>query len=154
MSQQHEPARMFPISVVRFGIGKELQLYRDELVITGQEDDQELRIQLDAIKRLILVPGDPNPSKLILMADLVDDDATVILVEGMTNAKAFREMLPHLQRLRPDIELDPPDMSEQLRQALNNKRAWSLTCYGAILLVGVLLYVLYLLVALIGSLHH
>src|SRR5207244_9813635 len=118
-----------PISTVRFGMGKEIQLYNDELVVTGREEDQETRLQLDAIERLILIPGDPNPSKLVLMADL-DDGTTVILVEGMTNARDFRAMLPHLLELRPQLELDPPDMSAQLHQALNNSRACALPCYG------------------------
>ncbi len=141
-----------PISTVRFGIGKEIRLYLDELVVTGQEEDQEIRVQLSAIKRLILMPGDPNPAKLVLMADL-DDDTTLILVEGMTNARDFRAMLPHIIELCPDIQLDPPDMSEQLRQALNTRRAWTITCYGTFILICILLYVLYLVVAYIGS-HH
>jgi hypothetical protein len=99
-----------------------------------------------------LIPGDPNPSKLILMADL-DDDTTIILAEGMSNARDFRTMLPHIIELSPDIQLDPPDMSEQLRQALNTRRAWTLTCYGSIILICVMLSVLYLVVAFIGS-HH
>jgi hypothetical protein len=139
-----------PISTVRFGMGKEIQLYTDELVVTGQEEDKEIRIELDAIKRLTLMPGEPNPSKLILMADL-DDETTIILAEGMTNARDFRAMLPHLIELCPDLQLDPPDMGEQLRQALNNRRAWSLTCYGAILLLCIFLYLLYLVVAFIGA---
>ena len=73
------------------------------------------------------------------MADL-DDDTTIILAEGMTNARDFRAMLPHLIELCPDLQLDPPDMGEQLRQALNNRRAWTLTCYGAILLVCIGLF--------------
>jgi len=141
-----------PISTVRFGIGKEIRLYIDELAVTGQEEDQEIRIALEAIQRLTLVPGDPNPAKLILMADL-DDDTTIILAEGMSNARDFRAMLPHLIELSPDLQLDPPDMGEQLRQALNNRRAWALTCYGTILLICVSLYLLYLVVAFIGS-HH
>src|SRR6266480_5288200 len=141
-----------PISTVRFGIGKELRLYNDELVATGSEDDKELHIQLQAIKRLTLMPGDPNPSKLILMADL-DDDTTIILAEGMTNARDFRAMLPHLIELCPDLQLDPPDMGEQLRQALNSRRAWTLTCYGAIALICISLYLLYLIVVFIGV-HH
>jgi len=144
--------KKYPISTVRFGMGKEIQLYTDELVITGQEEEKELRIELEAIKRLTLMPGEPNPSKLILMADL-DDETSLILAEGMSNARDFRAMLPHLIELCPDLQLDPPDMGEQLRQALNNKRAWSLTCYGAILLVCIFLFVLYLVVAYIGG-HH
>ncbi|MBA2393554.1 MAG: hypothetical protein H0V70_12530 [Ktedonobacteraceae bacterium] len=151
---ENEPIRNRLISVVRFGIGKELQLYTDELVVTGQEEGKELGVPLNEIKRLILTPGDPNPSKLILMADM-DDDTTIILAEGMTNARAFREMLPLWQELQPELQLDPPDMGEQLRQALNTRRAWSLTCYGTILLILLFLYVLYLLVAFIGShVHH
>ena len=141
-----------PISTVRFGMGKEIQLYNDELVVTGREEDQETRVQLEAIKRLILVPGDPQPAKLVLMADL-DDDTTIILAEGMTNARDFQAMLPHITELCPDLQLDPPDMGEQLRQALNSRRAWTLTCWGAILLVCVSLYVLYMLVAFLGA-HH
>lgn len=141
-----------PISTVRFGIGKEIRLYMDELVITGREEGKELIVQLEAIKRLTLMPGDPNPSKLILMADL-DDDSSIVLAEGMSNAKDFRAMLPHLIELCPDLQLDPPDMGEQLRQALNNRRAWAITCYGSFILICVLLYLLYLVVAYFGA-HH
>ena len=144
--------KKFPISTVRFGMGKEIQLYTDELVVTGQEESQETRVELVAIKRLTLMPGDPNPSKLILMADL-DDDTTIILAEGMTNARDFRALLPHLIELCPDLQLDPPDMGEQLRQALNNRRAWSLTCYGTFILICVFLFLLYLVVAYFGA-HH
>ena len=144
--------KKFPISVVRFGMGKEIQLYTDELVVTGQEESQELRVELEAIKRLTLMPGDPNPAKLILMADL-DDDTTIILAEGMSNARDFRAMLPHLIELCPDLQLDPPDMGEQLRQALNNRRAWAITCYGMFILICLLLFLLYLAVAYFGA-HH
>lgn len=144
--------KKYPISTVRFGMGKEIRLYTDELVVTGQEESQETRVELEAIQRLTLVPGDPNPSKLILMADL-DDDTTIILAEGMSNARDFRTMLPHLIELCPDLQLDPPDMGEQLRQALNNRRAWSLTCYGTFILICVLLFLLYLIVAYFGA-HH
>ncbi|GCE28416.1 hypothetical protein KDA_39000 [Dictyobacter alpinus] len=150
---ENENKRKLPISVVRFGMGKEIQLYYDELVVTGIEEDQELRVQLEALRRLTLMPGEPTPSKLVLMADM-DDDSTVILAEGMTNARDFREMLPKLTELCPDLELDPPDMAEQLRQALNNKRAWNITCYVACIMVCVLVYLLYLAVTFIGSLHH
>ena len=148
---QHQPYRGTPISVVRYGIGKEIRLYPDELTVTSQEDEP-IQLQLSSINRLTLMPGDPNPSKLVLLADL-DDGNTVILVEGMSNARDFRAMLPHLLELKPDLELDPPDMSDQLWQALNTKRAWTITCYGSFLLICVLLYVLYLVVAYIGA-HH
>jgi hypothetical protein len=149
---ENDNIKRYPISTVRFGMGKEIRLYADELVVTGQEEDKELHLQLQAIKRLTLMPGDPNPSKLVLMADL-DDETTIILAEGMSNARDFRAMLPHIIELCPDIQLDPPDMSEQLRQALNTRRAWTLTCYGSFLLLCILLYVLYLVVAYIGT-HH
>lgn len=141
-----------PVKVVRFGIGKELRLYANELAVTGVEEDQEIRLRLESIKRLILVPGDPNPARLVLMADL-DDDTTVILAEGMTNARGFRAMLPQIREFCPDMQFDPPDMEEQLRQALNTRRAWTLTCYGTFLLVCLALLVLYLIVAYIGA-HH
>src|SRR5207244_13432437 len=124
---ENQNSRQYPISTVSVGIEKELRLYNDELVTTGSEEDKELHIQLQAIKRLTLIPGDPNPSKLILMADL-DDDTTIILAEGMSNARDFRKMLPFIIELNPDIQLDPTDMPEQLRQALNTRRAWTLTC--------------------------
>src|SRR5947199_10557234 len=149
---EHNMEKKQPISLVRFGMGKEIRLYLDELVVTGQEEEQETRVQLEAIKRLTLMPGDPNPSKLILMADL-DDDTTIILAEGMSNARDFRKMLPHLLELNPNLQLDPPDMYEQLHQALNTRRAWTLTCYGSFILSCAMLYALYLIISFIGS-HH
>jgi hypothetical protein len=150
LMNENDIIRKPPISVVRFGIGKEIQLFEKEIVITGNEEDEELRVRLDAIKRLTLLPGDPNPSRLVLIADL-DDDTTIILAEGMSNARGFRAMLPHLLELHTDLQLEPPDMSEQLRQALNTRRAWTLTCYGAIVLVCIFLYLFYLVVAYLGA---
>ena len=152
MSEEQGVYHRVPVKVVRFGIGKEIRLYNDNLVVTGVEDDQEIRLRLESIKRLILVPGDPNPSKLVLLADL-DDDTTVILAEGMTNARDFRAMLPRIREFCPDMQFDPPDMEEQLRQALNTRRAWTLTCYGTFLLICLVLFVVYLVVAYIGA-HH
>jgi hypothetical protein len=143
----------YPISVVRFGMGKEIQLYSDELVITGIEQEREVRVPLETLRCLMLIPGEPTPSKLVLLADL-NDDSTIILAEGMTNARDFREMLPKLIELCPDLELDPSDMSDQLWQALNNKRAWNVTCLIACLAVCLLIFVLYLVVAFLGSLIH
>ncbi|HLI09625.1 MAG TPA: hypothetical protein VKV40_23890 [Ktedonobacteraceae bacterium] len=151
MSEQ-EPEKKVPISTVRFGIGKEIRLYLDEIVVTSREAGQELQVPLQEIKRLTLMPGEPAPSRLILMADLTDN-TTIILAEGMTNARDFRAMIPHLVELIPDLELEPPDMAEQLRQALNNRRAWALTCYGAIVLLCIFLFALYLIVAYLGT-HH
>jgi len=148
----NETDKKLSISIVRFGIGKEMQLFLDELVVTSREEGKEIRLDLSTIKRLTLMPGDPNPGKLILMADL-DDDTTIILAEGMSNVRAFRAMLPHLTELIPDLQLDPPDMSEQLYQALNNRRAWLLTCYGSIILLCIFLYTLYLILTYIST-HH
>jgi hypothetical protein len=152
LMSDNEAVRKYPVSVVRFGMGKEIQLFENELVVTGQEEDQETRVQLSAIKQLTLIPGDPNPGKLVLMADL-DDGNTIILVEGMSNARDFRAMLPRLLELQPEIQLDPPDMGEQLRQALNTKRAWTITCYGSFLLICAFLSILYFVVAYVGA-HH
>ena len=151
MSTQNT-ANPSPISVVRYGMGKEIQLYPEELVVTSREEGREIRLPLETIERLTLTPGDPNPSKLVLIADLTDG-STLLLVEGMTNAREFRAMLPHLTRICPELQLDPPDMAEQLRQALNNRRAWNLTCLGAVVVICLFLYGLYLLVAFIGM-HH
>jgi len=151
MSEQ-EIAPASPLSVVRYGMGKEIQLYTTELVITSKEEGKEVRLPLETIERLTLTPGDPNPAKLVLLADLTDG-SSMLLVEGMTNARDFREMIPRLTERCPELQLDPPDMAEQLRQALNTRRAWNLTCYGAILLVCLSLYGLYLLVAFIGMRH-
>ncbi len=151
MSEEQDVYKV-PVSTVRFGIGKEIQLFHDELVVKGVEEGQEIRLRLESISRLILAPGDPNPSRLILMADL-DDDTTIILAEGMSNARDFRAMLPRIREFCPEMQFDPPDMEEQLRQALNTRRAWNLTCYGTFLLVCIALFVLYLVVAYIGA-HH
>ncbi len=130
----NEPVKKFPLSVVRYGLGKEIQLFRDELAVVSLEEAKEMRLPLDTLERLTLTPGDPNPSKLLLIADLFDG-TSLVLAEGMSNARDFRLMLPQLLELCPDLQLDPPDMAEQLRQALNNRRAWNLTCLGAILLI-------------------
>ncbi len=151
MSEQ-EIVNTFPVSVVRYGMGKEIQLYADELVVTSREESKEVRLPLKTVERLTLTPGDPNPAKLVLLADLTDG-SSMLLAEGMTNARDFREMLPRLTELYPEIQLDPPDMAEQLRQALNTRRAWSLTCYGTIMLLCLFLYGLYLLVTFIGMRH-
>lgn len=152
MSTEEQTTNPLPISIVHYGLGKEIQLYTQELVVVSREESKETRLPLRTIERLTLMPGEPNPSKLVLLADL-RDGSTLVLAEGMTNAREFRAMLPHLTRLSPEIQLDPPDMAEQLRQALNNRRAWNLTCYGTILLICLFLYGLYLLVTFIGM-HH
>jgi hypothetical protein len=58
--RDNETVKKHPISTVRFGMGKEIRLYTDELVVTAQEEDQETRVQLSALKRLTLMPGTPT----------------------------------------------------------------------------------------------
>lgn len=141
-----------PLARVRFGIAKELQLYPDVFVVEHKEERQELRLNLDNIQRLILTPGDPNPSKLILMFDL-DDGNTIIAAEGVSNVRDFRKLLATLRETRPEIEFDPPDMDAQLGQALDIRRRNLLGCYGLVFGSCILLWAVYLIVAFIGA-HH
>src|SRR5690349_15715077 len=78
-----------PLSIVRYGIAKELRLYRDRLVTIAYEEGEETAFYFDSIKRLILMPGEHIPSKLMLMLDLADGN-TIIVAEGMSNVKDFR----------------------------------------------------------------
>ncbi|HET9110725.1 MAG TPA: hypothetical protein VFN78_07870 [Ktedonobacterales bacterium] len=139
-----------PLARVRYGLGKELQLFRDSLVVLRREEFEADRFELSSIRRIILTPGDPNPSKLIMMLDL-DDGNTIIAAEGMSNVSDFRALLGKLHELAPLIETDPPDMDEQLGQALDIRRRSLLGCYGSIVGVCVLAYVLYLVLAYIGA---
>jgi hypothetical protein len=138
-----------PLARVRYGIAKELRLYPDIFVAESLEEHEETRVSLDNIKRIVLTPGEHIPSKLVLMFDL-DDDNTVIVAEGMTNVRAFRTLLAQLHELRPEIELDPPDMDEQLRQALDIRRRSQLGCYGALAILLVL-WLIFLGIAYLGA---
>ena len=146
-----------PLSIVRYGIAKELRLYPDRLVTVAYEEGEETAYYFDSIKRLILMPGEHIPSKLMLMLDLADDN-TIIVAEGMSNVKDFRKLLARLAEVQPAIELDPPDMDEQLRQALEIRRRSNFGCYGFVLatfLVTIaVIWLLYLIVAFIGSIAH
>ncbi|HEV2237834.1 MAG TPA: hypothetical protein VGR57_14340 [Ktedonobacterales bacterium] len=133
---------------VRYGLGKELRLYPREIGLVQQEGGEELRLRLANIQRLILAPGEQVPSKLVLMFDL-DDGTTMIGAEGMSNVRDFRVLLARLVELRPGLELDPPNMDEQLAQALEIRRRSLLGCYGSIALACVVLWVVYMAVALI-----
>ena len=135
---------------VRFGLGKELQLYEDEFVIVQHEARDELRLRLDSLKRMILAPGEQTPSKLVLMFDL-DDGNTIIAAEGMSNVRDFRKLLARLLELKPDLELEPANMDEQLVQALDIRRRILIGCYGFIVVACVLVWVVYIVVAFIGS---
>ncbi len=141
-----------PLARVRYGLGKELRLYPDAFTVLLREENEELRYSLANIKRLILAPGEHNPSKLVLMFEL-DDGNTVIAAEGMSNVRGFRRLLGTLEEMHLPIELDPPDMDEQLRQALEIRTRYQLGCYGLFLGVCLLITIAYVIVALIGA-HH
>jgi hypothetical protein len=119
------------LSIVRYGLARELRLYPDRLVSVAYEEGEETAFYFDSIKRLILTPGERLPSKLMLMLDL-NDGNRVIVAEGMTNVRDFRKLLGRLRETQPDLELDPPDMDEQLRQALEIRRRSNLGCYAFI----------------------
>src|SRR5262245_56568915 len=148
-SSEAEPQ---PLARVRYGLGKELRLYPDVFVARQNEVDDELRLNLDHIQRLILMPGEHAPSKLVLMFEL-DDGNTVIIAEGMTNVRDFRRLLSTLSEVRPEIELDPPNMDEQLMQALDIRRRSLLGCYGFAFGLCIIGWIIYLVVALIGQGH-
>ncbi|HEX6122526.1 MAG TPA: hypothetical protein VFY89_05170 [Ktedonobacterales bacterium] len=139
-----------PLARVRYGLGKEILLYPDAFAIVRKEEAEELRISLDSIRRLVLAPGEYTPSKLVLMFDL-DDDTTIIAAEGMTNVRDFRKLLATLAEVRPEIALDPPDMSDQLAQALDIRRRHLIGCYGTFFGICLLLLIAYLAVAFIGA---
>jgi len=139
-----------PLARVRYGLGKELLLYPDSFVLLRREEAEADRVELASVKRLILTPGEPNPSKLIVMFDL-DDGNTIIAAEGMTSVSEFRTLLAKLHDIAPQIELDPPDMDTQLKQALDIRRRSLVGCYGAVLGVCLLLWVIYLAIAVFGA---
>ncbi len=142
-----------PLVRVRYGLGKELRLYPDAIVVAFLEAHAETRYPLENIRRLILIPGEYTPSKLVLMFEL-DDGDTVIAAEGMTNVRGFRHLLARLKEVAPRIELDPDNMDEQLAQALDIRRRYSLGCYGVAIGACLLLWMFYLVVAFIGHVHH
>ena len=145
-----DPTGTQPLTRVRYGLGKELQLFSDAIAVVLTEQQQETRYDLDAIRRMILMPGEHTPSKLLLMFEM-DDGTTVIAADGMSNVKGFRTFLATLETLRPDIELDPPNMDDQLSQALEIRKRYTLGCYGAIFGSCLIVWVIYLIVAVIGA---
>jgi hypothetical protein len=136
------------LECVRYGLGKELRLQPSEFAVVNLETHEEMRVSLASIRRLILAPGDPVPSKLVLMFDL-DDGNTIIAAEGMSNVKDFRKLLARLLDIKPDLALDPPNMDEQLMQALDIRRRSLLGCYGSVVLACFVLWVVYMAVALL-----
>jgi len=149
--EEESPAEE-PLAQVRYGLGKELLLYPDAIVAVYREAHEETRYALASIRRLILMPGEYTPSKLVLMFEL-DDGTTVIAAEGMSNARGFRPLLARLKEIAPYIELDPENMDEQLAQALDIRRRYSLGCYGVVFGSCLLLWIFYLIVAFIGHFH-
>jgi hypothetical protein len=145
------PEEPQPLVTVRYGLGKEVRLYPDAFAFLMKEQAEELRVSLDTIRRLLLSPGEHTPSKLVLMLDL-DDGTTIIAAEGMTNVRDFRRLLAKLAEIRPQIELDPPDMSAQLGQALEIRTRSLVGCYGTVLGACLLLTVVVLAFAWLG--HH
>jgi len=141
-----------PLARVRYGLGKELRLYPDAFTVLLREEHEELRYSLANIRRLVLSPGEYNPSKLVLMFEL-DDGNTVIAAEGVSNVRGFRQLLARLEDLHLPIELDPPDMDEQLRQALEIRSRYQIGCYGLLLGIGFIFAVVYVVVAAVGA-HH
>lgn len=139
-----------PLARVRYGLGKELQLYPDSFVVLRREEFGADRYDLEEIRRLILSPGDPNPSKLVLMFELTDG-STVIVAEGMSSVAEFRVLLRKLREIAPHIEPDPPDMDAQLGQALDIRRRSLLGCYGSVIGACLLAWVAYLVLAYIGA---
>lgn len=142
-----------PLARVRYGLGKELRLYPDAFTVLLREEHEELRYALANITRLVLTPGEHSPSKLVLMFEL-DDGNTVIAAEGVSNVRGFRQLLRALAELHLPIELDPPDMDQQLKQALEIRSRYQMGCYGLVLGSCLLLTIAYLIVALIGAHHH
>jgi hypothetical protein len=138
------------LAKVRYGLGKELRLYPDAFVVLYREEHDETRFNLESIRRVILAPGEYTPSKLVLMFDL-DDGNTAIVAEGMTNVRDFRRLLARLVAIRPEIELDPPNMDEQLIQALDIRKRSLLGCYGFVGVSCLLVWIVYLVVAFIGA---
>jgi hypothetical protein len=139
-----------PLVRVRYGLAKELWLTPDALVIVHREERDELRFELDTIRRLILSPGEYTPSKLVLMLELADGE-TVVAEPAMTNARDFRTLIQRLHESHPQIELDPPTMDEQLMQALDIKRRTQIGCYGFVLGACLLVWIVYLIVAYVGA---
>jgi hypothetical protein len=141
-----------PLARVRYGLGKEIRLYPDAIVVLLREEHEELSYSLASIRRLVLTPGEYTPSKLVLMFEL-DDGTTVIAAEGMSNVRGFRTLLARLQELHLPIELDPPDMSEELRQALQIRSRYQIGCYGLFLGLCAIASVVYGIVAIVGGRH-
>ena len=135
------------LALVRFGLGKEIRLYPDALAFIENEEGENNRFALANIRRLLVQPGQRIPSKLEVVVEL-DDGNAVIAAEGMTNVRDFRRLLPLLRERAPHIELDPPDLDDQLLQAVTNRRQSNLGCYAFVLAS----FLLIALICVVGTL--
>ncbi len=135
------------LALVRYGLGKEIRLYPTALAFIENEEAENNQFALANIRRLIVQPGQRIPSKLEVVVEL-DDGNAVIAAEGMTNVRDFRDLLPLLQERAPHITLDPPDLDEQLLQAVTNRRQSNLGCYAFVLAS----FLLIALICVVGTL--
>ena len=147
MSDPDEAADQAPLVLVRYGLAREIQLFPDALVFVSREENDEDRFPLSDIRQIIMQPGERIPSKLLLLLELADGPP-IIVAEGMTNVRDFRQILARLPELAPHITLDPADMDAQLAQAVRNRRQTNLGCYSVFLTV----FVLIALICVIGNL--
>lgn len=129
-----------PLARVRYGLAKEIQLFPDALVFIAREEGDEDRLPLEHIHSIAVLPGDKIPSKLLVVVE-IEEGKHIIAAEGMTNVRDFASMLPILQEYAPHILLDPPDLADQLTQAMQNRRESNIGCY-AIFFASLLLIVL------------
>ena len=141
------------LALVRYGLAKEIRLYPDALTFIEREDGETNRFLLANIRRISMQPGEKLPSKLVLLVDL-EDGTTVIAAEGMTNVRDFRRLLPLLREQAPHIELDPPDMADQLQQAVTNRRQANLGCYLTVFVSFGLVALLCIIGNLVRTLGH
>ncbi len=126
------------LALVRYGLGKEIRLFPTRIAFISREEGDDDRFELSKIRALGLQPGEHIPSKLIVLLEFLDG-TSIIVGEGMTNVRDFTHLLSVLSEVAPQIALDPPDMAEQLRQAVVNRRQSNLGCYVAVLVSALVL---------------
>jgi hypothetical protein len=137
-----------PLALVRYGLGREIRLFPSEIAFISREDDEEDRFALAAIRQLSLQPGEHIPSKLVILVEF-QDGTSIIAGEGMTSVRDFIRMVGVLRQIAPHIALDPPDLEEQLRQAVANRRASNLGCYATVLITALVVLGICVLASLI-----
>jgi len=134
----------------RFGMGHRLCLSSTELRVTGAERARDLVISLAEVEKISLVPSDANPSKLLFIATCHDQTAHT-LVEGIKPGKEFQQLVQCLHEMYPAIEFDPPDMTEQVQQAIQKQHSYNLGCF---LFSMAFLFLLLLLILVVPLLIH